>query len=121
MTVHVRRRPVRLLLTTFDLTDTRPGDSRYRAADETLAMYGQLFKPIKQVRLLISRRSPEVIKLALQQRIGREASVMITPITALPAWRIHGRAKQQEWRRFVAAMQAAGVHVTGLADTVESA
>jgi len=117
--IRIRPRPFRLRLVTFDLTNTRPGDGRYRTADEALAFHGHVFRPIKQVRLVLTRAREEAIKASLQQRIGRGESVLVLPLTAIPSWRI-SRGKQREWRRFVEAVEARGLSIAGLSSSVES-
>lgn len=110
----------RVLLVTFDLTRTVAGDRRYTEADQTLELYGQLFKPVKQLRLLTTHTSRR-IKAALEQRIGRSASILIVPLTSVPAWRIHGHQKILEWRRFVRAVESRGIAINGLSSNAENA
>ena len=104
-------RPYRLLLVTFDLTDTIPGDPRYREADAALAFHGDLFRPVKQLRLLITRSTSRRVKASVEQRIGRRATIFVAPITSVPAWRIYGVQKRREWRHFVQALRDRGVEV----------
>lgn len=111
--------PLRLLLVTFDLSDTLPGDQRYRQVDQSLRIHGLMFRPVKQLRLLLTSSSPDLIKASMQQRIGRSETLLIVPITAVPAWRI-ARNRQAEWRRFVDAVEEANVRVAGLSRSVES-
>lgn len=105
------RRPYRLLMITFDLTSTIPGDPRYDDADRALKSHGLIFRPIKQLRLIITRSTSARIKASLDQQIGRSTSVFITPITSIPAWRIHGAAKRREWRDFNNALLDHGIIV----------
>lgn len=111
----------RLLLVTFDLTRTTPGDRRYAEADEALSLHGELFKPVKQLRFLITSQTSARIKASLEQRVGRSSSIVVIPLTSLPAWRIYGRQKQEEWQRFVAAVRARGIPVVGLNERSDSA
>lgn len=109
----------RVLLVTFDLTDTAPGDVRYRQADSALAMYGDVFRPIKQLRLVITRMTSQGLRASLEQRIGRDVSIFVTPIKSIPAWRIYGAAKRREWRRFVDAVAIHGIKIQYLARDIE--
>jgi hypothetical protein len=120
MTVRPRIRPLRLLLVTFDLRNTTSGDPRYKAADGTMALYGQLFRPVKQNRLLITNVPARRIRAGVEQRIGIDTSIMILPVTALPEWRIRGVRQRAEWRRLVAALQAAGLEIAGIGASYES-
>ena len=106
----------RLLLVTFDLTDTTPGDPRYAAADAALQAFGPVFRPLKQLRLLITRAASVRVRASLEQRIGRDVSILIAPISRVTAWRVFGSAKQQEWSAFVAGLAASGVTVAGVSD-----
>ena len=111
--------PLRLLLVTFDLTDTQPGDKRYRQVDQSLRVHGLMFKPVNQLRLLLTSSSPDLIKGSMQQRIGRSETLLVMPVTAIPTWRI-ARNRQAEWRRFVDAVEEANVRVAGLTRSVDS-
>lgn len=113
------RPPARLFLVTFDLTSTVPGDARYRAADSALEGQGEVFRPVKQVRLVITRSSPARLKASVVQRVGRAASILIVPITAMSAWHIYGRGKPRAWREFVAAVEAADIAVEGLSADID--
>lgn len=109
----------RLLLIAFDLTETKPGDARYRAADNKLSEFGVFFRPVKQIRLLLSDASENRIKDSLLQQIGGGETILIVRVTNIPAWRIT-RAKQPEWRLFVAAVEDAGLAITNLTRAVQS-
>lgn len=113
-TRRLRPRPYRLLLVTFDLVDTGPDDARYSEADQTLAVHGEVFNPFKELRLLITRSSSKNIKADLEQRIGRDASILVAPLRMIPAWRIHGAEKRQEWRRFVRAVESHEIEIAAL-------
>jgi len=114
------KRPYRLLLVTFDLTDTVSGDTRYREADAALSFHGPLFRPVKQLRLLISRSTSKRIRASVEQRTGRRATIFVAPITSIPAWRIYGVQKRREWRRFVQALTDHGVDVKYVSDESEN-
>ncbi|WP_041373528.1 hypothetical protein [Phenylobacterium zucineum] len=109
----------RLLLVAFDLTETTPGDDRYRVADRTLSEFGELFRPVKQIRLLLSDRPADQIRNSLLQKIGGGETVLIARVNNIPAWRIT-RARQAQWRAFVDAVDAAGVPITNLTRSVQS-
>lgn len=117
MALKLRRpRPYRLLLVTFDLTNTVPGDRRYREADAALAFHGDLFLPVKQLRLLITTSTSKRVKASVEQRIGRRATIFVAPITSIPAWRIYGVQKRREWRHFVQALRDRSVKVDYVSD-----
>jgi hypothetical protein len=116
----LKSRPYRLLMVTFDLTGTVAGDRRYAEADQALQLYGDLFKPVKQLRLLITRSPARVIKASLEQRIGRQSSVLVAPLTAIPAWRIQGFRQRNEWLRFVRAVEDHHLSITGLSSVIDS-
>jgi len=61
----------RVLLITFDLTQTKPGDSRYRDADHAMSSHGTLFRPVKQVRFLLTSRSSQAIRNSIEQRTAK--------------------------------------------------
>lgn len=111
--------PYRLLMVTFDLTDTQPGDARYRQADASFKIHGDVFRPVKQVRLLLTRSKSKRIKDSLEQRLGRQVSILIIPIKSIPAWRIHGQEKRREWKRFADAVKAKGIDIRYLASDAE--
>ena len=115
-----KTRPFRLLLVTFDLTNTVPGDRRYREADAALTFHGVLFRPVKQIRLLITRSTSKRVKDSVEQRIGRRATILVVPLTSIPAWRIFGVQKRREWRHFVQALRDHEVEVNYLSDDSES-
>ncbi len=112
-------RAKRVLMVTYDLTDTEPGDERYRRADQSLALHGEVFRPVKQIRLVITSSTSRRIKASLEQQIGRDTTILIAPLTSVPAWRVHGAAKRREWRRFADAVDAAGVRVRYLSRDTE--
>lgn len=119
VSIPIRRH--RLLLVTFDLTGTVSGDPRYALADTALANHGLVFKPVKQIRLLITQSISRRVKASLEQRIGRQATIFIAPLTSVPAWRIVGIEKRREWRAFVRAIEDHKVEVkflTGDADSM---
>lgn len=111
--------PMHLLMVAFDLTETTPGDARYRLADAALQTHGEVFWPVKQIRLLLTDRAPSRVKNSLQQQIGASETLLIAPLRSIPEWKIT-RAKQGEWRRFVEAVEAAGIHVDGLTTSINS-
>lgn len=111
MAVLKKERPYRLLLVTFDLTDTVPGDARYKLADASIAFHGLVFRPVKQLRLLLTRSTSRAVKASLEQRLGRSITILVAPLKSIPAWRIHGIAKRREWRRFVHALAEHGIDV----------
>jgi len=121
MTLKLRKpRPYRLLLVTFDLTNTVSGDARYREADAALSFHGSVFRPVKQLRLLISKSTSSRIRASIEQRIGRRTTIFVAPITSIPAWRIYGVQKRREWRRFVQALTDHGVAVRYVSDDPEN-
>jgi len=77
-------------------------------------MHGELFNPVKQIRLLITRASPKRIRASLDQRIGRQTSILVAPLTVLPAWHIYGAGKRRIWRRFVESIRDHGIQIAGL-------
>lgn len=111
--------PMRILMIAYDLTETTPGDPRYRAADLALQSHGEVFYPVKQIRLLLTDREASRVKNSLQQQIGTGETLLIAPLRSIPEWKIT-RAKQKEWRRFVEAVEAAGVRVEGLTSSINS-
>ena len=111
----------RLLLVTFDLTNTQPGDARYRDADSALAFHGLVYRPVKQLRLLITRSTSKRVKSSLEQRVGARATIFVAPITSIPALRIQGHQKRREWERFVRALSDHGVQVQHVTQDRESA
>ena len=113
-------RPHRLLLVTFDLTGTVPGDPRYDQADAALALHGAVFRPVKQLRLLITRSTSRRVKASLDQRLGRQTTIFVSPITSIPAWRIVGVAKRREWRAFVRSLAEHHVAVDHVGSDGES-
>jgi hypothetical protein len=114
-----KSRNYRLLMVTYDLTDTRPGDARYRQADAALTGHGDVFRPIKQIRLLITKSTSQRVKASLDQRLGRQTSIFIAPLKSIPAWRVYGTAKRREWRRFVETAASRGVDVKYLEEGSE--
>lgn len=104
----------RLLLITFDLTGTVRGDARYQEADAALRQHGSLFNPIKQVRLLITNVRSRRLADILEQRLGRETSILILPVRAINVWSVFDPKKQQEWRRFATAARRAGLEIRRL-------
>jgi len=103
-----------LLLVTFDLTRTIPGDSRYAQVDATLQFNGTLFRPLKQNRLLLTSRDPQQIMSAIEQRIGRQSGILIVPVTSVSAWRIHEVHRRKEWDRLVTAIRRSGIKIDGI-------
>lgn len=112
-------RNYRLLMVTYDLTDTQSGDARYRQADAALTSHGDLFRPIKQIRLLLTKSTSQRVKASLDQRLGRQTSIFIAPLKSIPAWRVYGTAKRREWRRFVEAAESRGVEIKYLEEGSE--
>ena len=118
--VRKKLRPYRLLLVTFDLTHTQPGDRRYREADNALSLHGEVYRPVKQLRLLITRSTSSRIKQSLEQRLGRSVTIFVAPLDSIPAWRIHGTAKRREWERFVRSLASHGVAVRYVSEDGDS-
>ena len=112
-------RPYRLLLVTFDLFNTKSGDARYARADAALRSKGRLFRPVKQIRLLITRSTSQRVKASLDQQLGKDSTVIVVPITSLPAWRVHTRTKRKEWSDLIQALDDHGVDVRYAAATAE--
>jgi hypothetical protein len=106
-------------MVSFDLTNTRPGDVRYRQADASLKMHGDVFRPVKQIRLLLTRSKSRLIKASLEQRLGRQVSIIIIPVKSIPAWRIYGQEKRREWKRFNDAVNAKRIDIRYLAGDAE--
>ena len=102
----------RVLLVTFDLTGTRPGDPRYRAADDAMSAHGTLFKPIKQIRFLLTNRSSKLIRGSIEQRTGK-VTIMITPLTRTYQLSVRGNIKRREMAHFLAAARAVGLDTRG--------
>lgn len=118
--VKKKLRPYRLLLVTFDLTSTQPGDRRYRDADNALSLHGEVYRPVKQLRLLITRSPSGRIKQSPEQRLGRSVTIFLAPLDSIPAWRIHGIAKRREWERFVRSLASHGVAVRYVSEDRDS-
>jgi hypothetical protein len=78
----------RVLLVIFDLSNTAPGDPRYSQADDALKTHGQLFRPIKQLRLLVTTRPSRIVKASLDQRLGSNISLMISVLRDVAQIRI---------------------------------
>jgi hypothetical protein len=112
----------KLLLVTFDLTQTEPGDVRYNLADQALRFIagGRLFNPIKQLRFVITDAKPHRIKSALEQRIGRQSSVLIMEVKDISEWKIHGLNKQNQWAKLNRAIEKYDIKVSGLFDDDDS-
>lgn len=121
MATKMRPRPYRLLMVTFDLTQTTSGDRRYKDADNSLEIHGMVFRPVKQLRLVITQSTSKSIKSSLGQRIGRQATIFIAPISSIPAWHISGAAKRREWRRFVQALTDHNIDVRYVSQDADSA
>ncbi len=102
----------RVLLVTFDLTGTSPGDRRYRDADDAMSLHGTLFKPVKQIRFLLTNRPSSLIRGSIEQRTGK-ITIMISPFTRAYQLSVRGVAKRREMARFLAAVQATGLDATG--------
>lgn len=88
--------------------------------EDSLKLHGDVFNPIKQVRLVITTASAAQLEASIMQRAGRAAAVLILPVTAVDAWHIYGRGKARMWRAFVAALDAAGIGVDGLTSDLDS-
>lgn len=121
MAIKMKTRPYRLLMVTYDLTQTVPGDRRYKDADSSLGIHGIVFKPVKQLRLVITKSTSSAIKSSLEQRIGRQATIFIAPISSIPAWKISGIAKRREWKRFVQALADHNIDVRYVSQDADSA
>jgi len=115
-----KKRPYRLLMATFDLFGTVPGDLRYDQADDALRFHGPVFRPVKQLRLRITQSTCKTVKGSMEQRIGRRATVFVVPLRSIPAWRIFSPPKQLEWRRFVRALEEYDVEVQFVSRDVEN-
>ena len=61
---------LRIFLITFDIPGATPGDSRYRYVDQFLRRCGTVFKPMKQVRLLVTDENPALVVRGVRARIG---------------------------------------------------
>lgn len=61
------------------------GDARYAADDAALGGHGELFRPVKQLCLLITRSTSRRVKDSLDQGLGRRTTGFVTPITSVPA------------------------------------
>ena len=105
----------RVLLVTFDLTGTRPGDARYRAADDAMSSHGTVFKPVKQLRFLLTDRPSILIKNSIEQRTGK-ITIMISPFTRVFQLRVQGAEKRREMARFLAAVREVGLDTSGFED-----
>ena len=112
-------RPHRLLLVTFDLTGTTPGDRRYAQAEAALAAHGPVFRPVKQLRFVVTRSTSRRVKASLDQRLGRSTTILVTPIKSIPAWRIVGVEQRRQWRALVRALEEHGVEVDYLRPDLE--
>lgn len=121
MPIKTRLRPYRLLMVTYDLTQTVSGDRRYKDADSSLEIHGMVFRPVKQLRLIITQSTSKAIKASLEQRIGRQSTIFIAPISSIPAWHISGIAKRREWRRFVQALTDNNIDVRYVSQDTDSA
>ena len=106
---------LRVLLVTFDLVGTVGGDYRYRQADDALRFMGEVFRPLKQNRFLLSSRDANNVRTSLEQRIGRRGSILVAPVSELGSWRIHS-SKHDEWDRLCRAVRRAGLNIQGLND-----
>lgn len=102
----------RVLLITFDLTQTKPGDRRYRDADDAMSNYGTLFRPVKQVRFLLTRQSSQTIRNSIEQHTGR-ITLMIAPFTRAFQLSVRGKRKREEMDRFLAAARDVGLDTGG--------
>lgn len=75
--IQSRPRKPRLFLITFDVPGARGGDRRYHRVDRYLQSIGTMYKPAKQVRLLVSDSPPGVIEAGVRRRIGVGGGVMV--------------------------------------------
>jgi hypothetical protein len=107
-------------MATFDLYGTVPGDPRYDQADAALRFHGQMFRPVKQLRFVITRSTCKAVKASIEQRLGRQATVLVVPLKSIPAWKIFSAKKQREWRRFIRALQENGVEILYVTRDVEN-
>ncbi|MBA8903098.1 hypothetical protein FHW17_004010 [Phyllobacterium sp. P30BS-XVII] len=88
----------RVLLVTFDLTNTGPGDPRYKAADDALAFHGEVFSPVKQLRLVLTQANSTRLRSSLEQHLGRNISLMIIEVRNVRQIHIASRTKRLECR-----------------------
>jgi hypothetical protein len=77
------RPPVsRLFLITFDVPGASGGDRRYRRVDRYLQIIGSMYKPAKQVRLVVTDAPPSAIEAGVRHRIGSGGGVMVLRVGA---------------------------------------
>ena len=74
--------PPRLFLVTFDVPGARGGDPRYHRVDRYLQSIGAMYKPAKQVRLIVTDAPPGVIEGGIRHRIGAGGGVMVLRVGA---------------------------------------
>jgi hypothetical protein len=106
-------------MVTFDLYGTVPGDPRYDQADAALSCHGPVFRPVKQLRLLITEATCKAVKASIKQRIGHNATILVVPIRSIPARRIFSPAKQREWRKFIGSLVENDVQIHFVSREVE--
>ncbi|MGR9215061.1 hypothetical protein ACU8KG_28330 (plasmid) [Rhizobium leguminosarum] len=104
----------RVLLVTFDLTNTRPGDPRYKAADDALAFHGEVFSPVKQLRLVLTQANNARIRSSFEQQLGRNISLMIIEVRNVRQIHIANRVKRLDWQRFEWALALVGLNLDGI-------
>lgn len=75
--------PRRLYLVTFDIPAARGGDPRYGAVDRYLGRIGSLYRPAKQVRMVVTHAPPGAIERGVRHRIGAGGGVMVLRVGAL--------------------------------------
>lgn len=75
----------RLFLITFDLPGARPGDRRYGDIDRALGRMGDLHKPVKQVRLVVTDALPQRISRRIRHHMGPAGNVTVLRIGRLSA------------------------------------
>jgi hypothetical protein len=70
----------RLFLVTFDIPGARGGDRRYHRVDRYLESVAVVYKPAKQIRLIVTDAPPWAIDRAIRRRIGAGGGVMVLRI-----------------------------------------
>ncbi len=78
----------RLLIVTFDLPGARGGDPRYGYIDGALHRFGQMKRPIKQVRVLVTTARASTIRATVRRIGGPRANVLVACISRPWAIRI---------------------------------
>ena len=106
--------PLRVLLVTFDLTHTVPGDRRYKVADNAMRTHGPIFRPIKQTRFLITASHPSAVLASLRQQLG-SVSIMILRLRSMGQLQLH-RARKKEMGHLAGEIRRARIEFDGIDD-----